>query len=69
MPRFIAPFILPLCTIDEVRAELADTEASIDRIGAGRIVSLERRNERLTVLRRWQQRLTDQLRQMEAQDV
>jgi hypothetical protein len=58
-------FILPLCTLDEVRAELADTERSIVRLGDFPVVNLDRRVERLSILNRWRTKLAAQVKAME----
>lgn len=61
-------FILPLCSADEVRAELADTERSLARLGDFKVVDAGRRAERRERLIRWRDRLREQLDAMEVLD-
>jgi hypothetical protein len=57
---------MPLLTVDEVRAELEDTNRSLLRLGEGLVVDPERREERRLILVRWRDRLHAQLDDMVA---
>lgn len=59
-------YILPLCSIDEVREELEDTENKIRKTLDRPVMNQERRDEYMAVLRRWRDRLTTQLEDMAA---
>lgn len=61
--------ILPLCSLDEVRAERAETLAQLERIDDTLPVSPEhavRREERRARLRRWVRLYDAQIAEMEA---
>jgi hypothetical protein len=62
----VAPpaYILPLCSIEQVRAELEDTDNKIRRALDRPVVNAEKRDEYMAVLHRWQGRLKAQLEDM-----
>lgn len=64
----VAPvaYILPLCSIDEVRAELEDSETKIRKTLDRPVVNAEKRAEYMAVLNRWRDRLKAQLDHMAA---
>lgn len=61
----VASYIMPLCSIEEVRADLADTELKIERMAEFKIVDQQRWDERLATLERWRARLQAQVADME----
>jgi hypothetical protein len=58
--------LLPLCTADDLRAELEEIDDQLMNLGAGRVVDVERLEERRRILLSWRDRLTGQLAHLEA---
>ena len=58
--------ILPLASVEEVRAELEETEWKLALSASLSPVAAERAAERRAILERWRARLSAQLAEMEA---
>jgi hypothetical protein len=58
---------LPFATVDDIRADLADTQQRLDRLDDRPAVSVERREELRLILLRGRDRLLGQLAEMEAE--
>lgn len=56
--------VMPLATVDDIRAELEDTNRSLLRLGEGIVVNEERLRERRQTLLKWRRLLEAQLASM-----
>jgi hypothetical protein len=50
--------LLPLCTADDLRAELEEIDDQLMNLGAGRVIDVERLEERRRILLSWRDRLS-----------
>lgn len=57
--------IFPLATLDDLHAELADTERSLARLGERRVVDADQMNARRLRLEWWRDRIQSQIDEME----
>jgi len=57
--------IFPLATLDDLYAELEDTNRALLRLGEGIVVDEARRQERRDILLRWRRRIEAQIALME----